>query len=126
MLFRAPADTLTKTPKELEIVANFLNFSVVGLFAGTVNTTSGIFVGENLQYGWRASVKTNSGSGKLCGDAITVSGARDIVEDPDFLDTWVQKPNPFVDLTPPSPILHSLIQQRKRRYRKARNGDWDW
>lgn len=107
-------------------MANFIDFSVYSFHAGSVNTVSGIFVGENLQYGWRLSSKSNIASAKICGDNNISSGSKDEILDPDMLDTFVQKENPFTELTPPSPALARTLAKAKKRYRKVDVNPLEW
>ncbi len=100
-------------------MAHFIDFNVGGFKVGSVDGTSGIFVGQNLQYGWRASAKVNVVNRPVTGDYNRIEGAFNRLDDPDLLDTWVQKPLPWTQSEPPSPALASMYRARKKRYRRA-------
>lgn len=106
-------------------MAHFIDFKVGGFKVGSIQSTSGVFVGQNLQYGWRTSYKQNQASRSITGDYNSVEDALNQIDDPDLLDTWVQKPLPFTNTNPPSPALLELYNNRKRKYRKARRGKND-
>jgi hypothetical protein len=63
---------------------------------------------------------------KICGDYNVASGSKEEVLDPDMLDTFVQKENPFTELTPPSPALARTLAKTKKRHRKVDFGDMGW
>ncbi len=100
-------------------MAHFIDFNVGGFKVGTIGNSSGIFVGQNLQYGWRGSVKFNLASRPITGDYNIVEGATNRVDDPDLLDCWIQKPLPWTGLKSPSPAILSLYNSRKKHYQTA-------
>jgi hypothetical protein len=101
-------------------MAHFIDFKVGGFKVGRIQSTSGVFVGQNLQYGWRTSSKQNQASRNVTGDYNYSEDALNQIDDPDMLDTWVQKPLPFTNVNPPSPALMTLYGNRKRKYRRSR------
>ncbi|OCL26257.1 hypothetical protein U472_09610 [Orenia metallireducens] len=52
----------------------------------SINTLSGIFVGDNLQCFWRAQNKLNSGFGEVKGEGNLVLTPFNVVADPDCID----------------------------------------
>ncbi len=101
-------------------MAHFIDFKVGGFKVGSIDSTAGVFIGQNLQYGWRDSSKVNQASRSITGDYNYAQDTTNQIEDPDLLDTWIQKPLPFSNTKAPSPALLSFYNNRKRRYRKAR------
>ncbi|SFJ15362.1 hypothetical protein [Thermoflavimicrobium dichotomicum] len=51
-----------------------------------ISNCSGIFVGSNTQMNWSSREKTNSGSGVICGDEISVLHNIHVVYDHDLYD----------------------------------------
>lgn len=100
-------------------MAHFIDFHIGGWRVGGLDSTSGVFVGQNLQYGWRNSSKGNSAAPRVTGDYNVAHGAQYGVFDPDMLDTWVQKAPPMAQMPVPSPALARLWAERERRYRSA-------
>lgn len=74
------------------------------LSAGTVSSSSGIFNGKNIQFGWSSHSKTNNGFGTLGGNSNEMHNNLNIVFDNDQLDTpiddrdimWSPVPNSSV------------------------------
>lgn len=74
------------------------------LSAGTVSSSSGIFNGRNIQFGWSSHSKTNNGFGTMGGNHNTMHNNLNIVFDNDQLDTpiddrdimWSPVPNSSV------------------------------
>ncbi|MCL6515803.1 hypothetical protein [Alicyclobacillus sp.] len=106
-------------------VDNRIEFHIGGWKVGTIGQSSGVFSGENLQYGWRSASKSNSALGKVTGDGNLVQAHSETVIDPDQLDTWVQKMTPVHEWMPASPALLRLLAQRRRTYRRAAMGPAD-
>lgn len=52
-----------------------------------VSSTSGIFVGKNVQFNWKNTEKINDGFGALSGDHNTKQDSTHAVIDNDALDT---------------------------------------
>jgi hypothetical protein len=100
-------------------MANFMDFKFGGVKVGSLGLSSGIFVGQNLQYGWRQSEKFNSTSRNVSGDYNYIEDALNQIQDPDLIDTWVQKPLPWTNLVPPSPAALIQARERTQAYRKA-------
>lgn len=103
-------------------MAHFIDFRVGQLKVGGIGTSSGVFVGQNLQYGWRSSAKENYSGGTVTGDGNTVSITRGEIVDPDYLDTWIQKPLPFTQTEAPSPALIQAWAQHRRGLRRRGRG----
>lgn len=101
-------------------MANFIDFKVGGFKVGSIDTVSGVFIGENVQYGWRGTSKSNASSSSVTGDGNVVDILSNKVEDPDLLDTWIQKPLPFINQPLPSPVLQATMANRRRKLRLAR------
>lgn len=57
------------------------------LTAGTVSSSSGIFNGKNIQFGWSAHSKTNTGFGSVGGHDNKIDQNTNVVFDNDQLDT---------------------------------------
>jgi hypothetical protein len=57
------------------------------LTAGTIQSSSGIFNGKNIQFGWSAHSKTNNGFGTVSGNSNTFHNNINVVFDNDQLDT---------------------------------------
>ncbi|MCL6445017.1 MAG: hypothetical protein K6T83_16445 [Alicyclobacillus sp.] len=100
-------------------MAHFIDFHIGGWQVSSIGNSSGVFVGQNLQYGWRHSSKLNATGGNVIGDYNHVRHQQTTVLDPDMLDTWVQKGPPTVDLVPPSPALLQALARRRRMLRRA-------
>jgi len=108
-------------------MANFIDFKVGGFKVGSIGSVSGVFIGENVQYAWRGTSKTNLSTGRVTGDGNIVDVLSNRVEDPDLLDTWVQKPLPFIQQPLPSPVLQAALATRTRNIRRAhrrKNASW--
>lgn len=104
-------------------MAHFIDFHIGGWKVGSLDSTSGIFVGQNLQYGWRNSSKGNSSAPRVTGDYNVAEGAQYGVVDPDVLDTWVQKAPPLAKMPLPSPALAQMWAARTRRNRASARRD---
>lgn len=100
-------------------MAHFIEFQIGGWRVGQVGSASGVFAGNNLQYGWRNSGKTNMASPRITGDGNIVREQTSSVVDPDLLDTYVRKPRPFENMPAPSPALARLWAQRAHSYQRA-------
>ncbi|MDQ0188400.1 hypothetical protein JI721_15780 [Alicyclobacillus cycloheptanicus] len=109
-------------------MAHFIDFHIGGLRVGSLDNSSGIFTGQNLQYGWRHSEKDNNAAPRVAGDHNVIQGASYSVVDPDLLDTWVQKAPPLANQPVPSPALARYWALRKRQLRSAsrRRSPFDW
>ena len=103
-------------------MAHFIDFRVGQLKVGGIEASSGVFVGQNLQYGWRSSGKENDAGGTVTGDGNTVSITRGEIVDPDYLDTWIQKPLPWTQTEAPSPALIQAWAQHRRSLRRGGRG----
>lgn len=57
------------------------------LTAGTVSSSSGIFNGKNIQFGWSAHSKSNTGFGSVGGHNNKIDQNTNVVFDNDQLDT---------------------------------------
>lgn len=57
------------------------------LKVGTVSSSSGIFNGKNIQFGWSSHSKSNTGFGSLSGHDNKVNKNTNVVFDNDQLDT---------------------------------------
>lgn len=57
------------------------------LKVGTVSSSSGIFNGKNIQFGWSSHSKSNTGFGSLGGSDNKVNKNTNVVFDNDQLDT---------------------------------------
>ncbi len=95
-----------------------MDFNIGKLEVGKLDTSSGIFSGENLQYGWRAFVKTSCPIGKITGDGEYVSHQKTVVNS-DLLEEYVQKSPPIAFVLPSSPAVAGLWQQRCNKHRKT-------
>lgn len=51
-----------------------------------IDSLSGIFIGENRQWNWFSSSKTNSGLGTIQGEDNVMLNSINIVIDPDLID----------------------------------------
>lgn len=111
-------------------MANFIDFHIIDWKVGSINSTAGLFAGENLQYKWHLSSKVNVANRGTMGDYNVLSSPVNQVYDPDVLDTWVQKAPPYLSLKPPSPAWIRVLDSRRRAYKKSgRNNiplDFDW
>lgn len=107
-------------------MVNFIDFNLMNLVTGDIGNSAGVFTGENVQYGWRSSSKANIAMGKICGDYNRIVGGRQEIVDPDYVDTYVQKPHPFTGLMPPSPTLLEVLEKRKHGLKVRRTDEWDW
>lgn len=111
-------------------MAHFIDFHVYNWKIGYITTTAGVFTGENLQYGWRMTGKTNLASRGAIGDYNCITAPINQIDDMDFMDTWIQKAPPYAALKPPSPALHRVLTHRHRETKKASRGslplDFDW
>jgi len=115
-------------------LAHFIDFHVGGWKVGSIGQSAGIFVGQNLQYGWRSSLKTNQSSSRVAGDGNCLYNEQNTIQDQDMLDTWVQKAPPYAALQPPSPALARTLLARRQEYRQAtmktdiklNHDEWDW
>lgn len=110
-------------------MANFIDFKVGAMKIGKIDTSSGVFSGENLQYGWLSSSKSNLSMGKIVGDTNYLEGSQNVIADADMIDTWIKKARPFDEQLPPSPLLARHWHRRKKynkRYRTNSHLDWDW
>lgn len=111
-------------------MAHFIDLHVGGWKIGSISSSSGVFAGENLQYGWRFTGKTNIATWGAIGDYNCIQAPINQIEDADFLDTWIQKSPPYAGLKPPSPVLASVLTRRHRETKKSSRGefplDFDW
>jgi hypothetical protein len=111
-------------------MANFIDFHVYGWKIGYITGASGVFTGENLQYGWRFTGKSNVSDRGAIGDFNCFTSPINQIEDTDFIDTWIQKASPYTALKPPSPALQRVLTRRHRETKKASRGnfplDFDW
>lgn len=69
-------------PRQSQVMIDLDSLSV-----GTVSSSSGVFNGKNLQFGWSAHSKTNNGFGTLGGQQNSVNKNYNIVFDNDHIDT---------------------------------------
>lgn len=101
-----------------------IDFRIGNWQVGSIGNTAGVFVGNNLQYGWRMSSKQNQASRNITGDHNWIQDAVNEVLDPDGIDTWVQKTPPGASTVPPSLALAPA--QTGRQWRRL--PDWlsDW
>lgn len=76
--------TQDKQKKKSNIKA-MINFDK--LSAGTVSSSSGIFNGKNIQFGWSSHSKTNNGFGTLGGNHNNFHDNVNVVFDNDQIDT---------------------------------------
>ncbi|WAH37228.1 hypothetical protein [Alicyclobacillus dauci] len=56
------------------------------IIVNNINHTSGVFVGENLQFGWSAHMKVNQGFGYLMGYLNTAQINGVFIYDNDLID----------------------------------------
>lgn len=74
-------------PKEKKKPKQSAMISFDQLTAGTIQSSSGIFNGKNIQFGWSAHSKTNNGFGTVGGNSNTLRNNINVVFDNDQLDT---------------------------------------
>lgn len=69
-----------------------VNFRIGKLDVGAISSSSGVFVGQSVQTGWRGTSKENSGFGTTTGMG-NQANVRSAVNDADFVDT-IRVPRP--------------------------------
>ncbi|WP_051344141.1 hypothetical protein [Alicyclobacillus herbarius] len=112
-------------------MAHFIDFRLGGMKLGVISGTSGVFTGNNLQYGWRLSTKSNDAIGRVDGDACRIEAWRNTVVDPDVLDTFIQKPLPFQGNEAPWPGFARMRADRPHpptppEVEPPSSAEWDW
>ncbi|ARI76109.1 hypothetical protein [Halobacillus mangrovi] len=56
-----------------------------------IEKSSGIFVGPNIQYGWRTQQKENVGLGKVIGEGNILTQNINVIHDEDMVDMPIKK-----------------------------------
>ena len=78
----------------------------------SVDTVSGIFIGDNSQSNWSSTGKTNSGFGRVIGEMNSVRILLNLLSDPDVVDSpYISGGSETVTVEEVGPYTKALLQQ---------------